>query len=68
MNWTPNNKAEQLFIDLFETKSNMAKELNITRNTLDTYLKSPNKMYKQIKHIAKLKNISELTIFKALTK
>jgi|TARA_R110002020_G_scaffold469786_3_gene695058 DNA-binding XRE family transcriptional regulator len=67
MIWTPENKAEQLFIDLFETKSNMSKELGITRKTLDSYLKNNDKMFTQIKKIARLKNISELTIFKAIT-
>ena len=67
MIWTPENKAEQLFIDLFETKSNMSKELGITRKTLDSHLKNNDKMFTQIKKIARLKNISELTIFKAIT-
>lgn len=67
MIWTPENKAQQLFIDLFETKSNMSKELGITRKTLDSYLKNNDKMFTQIKKIARLKNISELTIFKAIT-
>ncbi len=67
MIWTPENKAEQVFIDLFETKSNMSKELGITRKTLDSYLKNNDKMFTQIKKIARLKNISELTIFKAIT-
>ena len=56
-----------MFIDLFETKSNMSKELGITRKTLDSYLKNNDKMFTQIKKIARLKNISELTIFKAIT-
>jgi|TARA_R110000787_G_scaffold249349_1_gene354959 hypothetical protein len=66
MNWTPKNKSEQLFISLFETKTNMAKELNISRKTLDVYLNNPEMLYSQIKKIAKLKNISELTIFKTI--
>ena len=64
MTWTPKNKAEQLFKDLFETKSNMAKELNLSRVTLDTYLSDANLMNSQIKKIAKLKQISELKLFK----
>ena len=55
-----------MFKDLFETKRNMAKELNIHRNTLDIYLSTPEKMNSQIKKIAKLKNISELALFKAI--
>lgn len=66
MTWTPKNKAEQLFKDLFESKSNMAKELNLSRVTLDTYLSDANLMNSQIKKIAKLKQISELKIFKAI--
>tara|TARA_R100000805_G_C3565031_1_gene72708 strand:+ start:233 stop:439 length:207 start_codon:yes stop_codon:yes gene_type:complete len=66
MTWTPKNKAEQLFKDLFETKSNMAKELNLSRVTLDTYLADPGLMNSQIKKIAKLKQISELKLFKAI--
>jgi endonuclease III len=66
MTWTPKNKAEQLFKDLFESKSNMAKELNLSRVTLDTYLSDPGLMNSQIKKIAKLKQISELKIFKAI--
>jgi|TARA_R100000081_G_C4819239_1_gene178040 endonuclease III len=66
MTWTPKNKAEQLFKNLFETKSNMAKELNLSRVTLDTYLSDANLMNSQIKKIAKLKQISELKLFKAI--
>ena len=66
MNWQPKNKAEQLFKNLFETKSNMAKELKLARVTLDTYLSDPNLMNSQIKKIAKLKQISELKLFKAI--
>jgi len=66
MTWTPKNKAEQLFKNLFESKSNMAKELNLSRVTLDTYLSDPGLMNSQIKKIAKLKQISELKIFKAI--
>jgi len=66
MTWTPKNKAEQLFKDLFESKSNMAKELNLSRVTLDTYLSDANLMNSQIKKIAKLKQISELKLFKAI--
>ena len=66
MTWSPKNKAEQLFKDLFESKSNMAKELNLSRVTLDTYLSDPSLMNSQIKKIAKLKQISELKIFKAI--
>ena len=66
MTWTPKNKAEQLFKDLFETKSNMAKELNLSGVTLDTYLSDANLMNSQIKKIAKLKQISELKLFKAI--
>jgi len=66
MIWTPKNKAEQLFKNLFESKSNMAKELNLSRVTLDTYLSDANLMNSQIKKIAKLKQISELKIFKAI--
>lgn len=66
MNWQPKNKAEQLFKNLFETKSNMAKELNLSRVTLDTYLSDANLMNSQIKKIAKLKQISELKLFKAI--
>ncbi len=66
MTWTPKNKAEQLFKNLFESKSNMAKELNLSRVTLDTYLSDANLMNSQIKKIAKLKQISELKIFKAI--
>ena len=66
MTWTPKNKAEQLFKDLFESKSNMAKELNLSRVTLDTYLSDANLMNSQIKKIAKLKQISELKFFKAI--
>ena len=66
MIWSPKNKAEQLFKDLFESKSNMAKELNLSRVTLDTYLSDPSLMNSQIKKIAKLKQISELKIFKAI--
>ena len=66
MTWTPKNKAEQLFKNLFESKSNMAKELNLSRVTLDTYLSDPSLMNSQIKKIAKLKQISELKIFKAI--
>lgn len=66
MTWTPKNKAEQLFKNLFESKSNMAKELNLSRVTLDTYLSDASLMNSQIKKIAKLKQISELKIFKAI--
>tara|TARA_R100001163_G_scaffold13569_1_gene12581 strand:+ start:3372 stop:3578 length:207 start_codon:yes stop_codon:yes gene_type:complete len=66
MTWTPKNKAEQLFKNLFESKSNMAKELNLSRVTLDTYLSDPSLMNSQIKKIAKLKQISELKLFKAI--
>ena len=66
MIWNPKNKAEQLFKNLFESKSNMAKELNLSRVTLDTYLSDANLMNSQIKKIAKLKQISELKIFKAI--
>jgi hypothetical protein len=66
MTWTPKNKAEQLFKNLFESKSNMAKELNLSRVTLDTYLSDANLMNSQIKKIAKLKQISELKLFKAI--
>ena len=66
MNWIPKNKAELMFKKLFETKSNMAKELNLARVTLDTYLADPGMMNSQIKKIAKLKNISELKLFKAI--
>ena len=66
MNWIVKNKAEQLFKDLFKSKRNMAKELNLARVTLDTYLSNPNLMNSQIKKIAKLKKISELKIFKAI--
>jgi len=66
MTWTPKNKAEQLFKNLFESKSNMAKELKLSRVTLDTYLSDANLMNSQIKKIAKLKQISELKIFKAI--
>ena len=66
MIWNPKNKAEQLFKNLFESKSNMAKELNLSRVTLDTYLSDPGLMNSQIKKIAKLKQISELKIFKAI--
>jgi|TARA_R110001583_G_scaffold98826_1_gene243876 hypothetical protein len=66
MTWSPKNKAEQLFKNLFESKSNMAKELNLSRVTLDTYLSDPSLMNSQIKKIAKLKQISELKIFKAI--
>ena len=66
MTWSPKNKAEQLFKNLFESKSNMAKELNLSRVTLDTYLSDPGLMNSQIKKIAKLKQISELKIFKAI--
>lgn len=66
MTWTPKNKAEQLFKNLFESKSNMAKELNLSRVTLNTYLSDANLMNSQIKKIAKLKQISELKIFKAI--
>ena len=66
MYWTTKNKAEQLFKGLFKTKLNMAKELNLARVTLDTYLSNPNLMNSQIKKIAKLKKISELKIFKAI--
>ncbi len=66
MIWIPKNKAEQLFKNLFESKSNMAKELNLSRVTLDTYLSDANLMNSQIKKIAKLKQISELKIFKAI--
>ena len=44
----------------------MAKELNLSRVTLDTYLSDPSLMNSQIKKIAKLKQISELKIFKAI--
>tara|TARA_R110001599_G_scaffold153474_1_gene338728 strand:- start:3746 stop:3952 length:207 start_codon:yes stop_codon:yes gene_type:complete len=66
MTWSPKNKAEQLFKNLFESKSNMAKELNLSRVTLDTYLSDPSLMNSQIKKIAKLKQISELKLFKAI--
>lgn len=66
MTWSPKNKAEQLFKNLFESKSNMAKELNLSRVTLDTYLSDANLMNSQIKKIAKLKQISELKLFKAI--
>ena len=66
MIWNPKNKAEQLFKNLFESKSNMAKELNLSRVTLDTYLSDANLMNSQIKKIAKLKQISELKLFKAI--
>ena len=66
MIWKPKNKAEQLFKNLFESKSNMAKELNLSRVTLDTYLSDANLMNSQIKKIAKLKQISELKLFKAI--
>jgi len=64
--WITKNKAEQLFKNLFGTKLNMAKELNITRMTLDTHLANPDKMNSKIKMIANLKNIPELAIFKAI--
>lgn len=66
MNWIPKNKAELMFKKLFESKSNMAKELNLSRVTLDTYLADPGMMNSQIKKIAKLKQISELKLFKAI--
>lgn len=66
MNWIPKNKAELMFKKLFESKSNMAKELRLSRVTLDTYLADPGMMNSQIKKIAKLKNISELKLFKAI--
>ena len=66
MNWIPKNKAELMFKNLFETKSNMAKELNLARVTLDTYLADPGMMNSQIKKIAKQKHISELKLFKAI--
>jgi len=65
-NWITKNKAEQLFKDLFDTKNNMAKELNISRSTLNVHLANAEKMNSQIKKIAKLKNISELSVFKAI--
>ena len=55
-----------MFKNLFESKSNMAKELNLSRVTLDTYLSDANLMNSQIKKIAKLKQISELKLFKAI--
>tara|TARA_R110002072_G_scaffold49038_1_gene133702 strand:- start:393 stop:599 length:207 start_codon:yes stop_codon:yes gene_type:complete len=66
MNWIVKNKAEQLFKDLFKSKRNMAKELNLSRPTIDMYLANPGMMNSQIKKIAKLKKISELKIFKAI--
>tara|TARA_R110002050_G_scaffold24659_3_gene65874 strand:+ start:11107 stop:11313 length:207 start_codon:yes stop_codon:yes gene_type:complete len=66
MNWIVKNKAEQLFKDLFSSKRNMAKELNLSRPTIDMYLANPGMMNSQIKKIAKLKNISELKLFKAI--
>lgn len=66
MNWIPKNKAELMFKKLFESKSNMAKELRLSRVTLDTYLADPGMMNSQIKKIAKLKQISELKLFKAI--
>lgn len=65
-NWITKNKAEQLFKDLFDTKNNMAKELNISRSTLNVHLANAEKMNSQIKKIAKLKNISEISVFKAI--
>jgi len=44
----------------------MAKELNLSRPTIDMYLANPGMMNSQIKKIAKLKKISELKIFKAI--
>lgn len=66
MNWIPKNQAEQLFKELFLTKSDMAKDMNLARATLDKYFLNPELMNSQIKKIAKLKNISELKIFKAI--
>jgi len=66
MNWIVKNKAEQLFKDLFKSKRSMAKELNLSRPTIDMYLANPGMMNSQIKKIAKLKKISELEIFKAI--
>ena len=66
MTWTPKNKAEELFKDLFYTKTEMAKGLNVSRQTLDAYLSNPNLMNAQIKKIAKLKRISELRLFKII--
>ena len=66
MKWIPKNKAEQLFKELFLTKSDMAKDMNLARVTLDKYFLNPELMNSQIKKIAKLKNISELKIFKAI--
>lgn len=66
MTWTPKNKAEELFKDLFHTKTDMAKGLNVSRQTLDAYLSNPNLMNAQIKKIAKLKKVSELRLFKSI--
>lgn len=66
MTWTPKNKAEQLFKDLFHTKTDMAKGLNVSRQTLDAYLSDQNLMNAQIKKIAKLKKVSEIRLFKTI--
>ena len=63
MIWIPKNKAEQTFKELFHSKTEMAKGLNVSRQTLDTYLSKPEKMNTQIKKISKLKNISQIELF-----
>ena len=65
MNWNPNTKTEELLKGLFETKSNMAKELNLSRNTVNSYLANPEKLNSLIRKIAKLKRISEIELFKS---
>jgi hypothetical protein len=66
MIWNPKNKAEAMFKEVFQTKVGMAKDLKMSRQTLDTYLSNTNLMNSQIKKIAKLTNKSELQIFKAI--
>jgi|TARA_R110001632_G_scaffold83897_1_gene185413 hypothetical protein len=66
MNWSPKNKAEQLFKELFDTKSNMANELGISRPTIDRYFDNPNLLNRHIKRISKLKRVSELKLYKAI--
>jgi len=66
MKWTPNNKAEQIFVEAFQTKTEMARQIGVTRTTLDAYLNCPSKLNSKIKKIAKLTRHSELTLFKAI--
>ncbi len=66
MNWIPKNKAESLFKNYFQSKSEMAKQMNISRMTLDKYLNDAEKMNSQIKKLSKLTGRSQMTLFKMI--